>query len=57
MRLKSPTTRYLFNGLLNLTTKETPKLRMTGVLCEGNPPITCGFPSQKANSAEDVSIS
>ena len=24
--------------------------------CEGNPPVTCGFPSQKASNAENVSI-
>ena len=24
--------------------------------CEGNPPVTCGFPSQRANHAETISI-
>ena len=35
--------------------KKTPKLRVTG-LCEGNPPVTDGFPSQRASNAENVSI-
>ena len=34
---------------------KTSKLRVTG-LCEGNPPVTGGFPSQKASSTEKVSI-
>ena len=36
--------------------KKTPKLRVTG-LCEGNPPVTGGFPSQSASNAENASIS
>ena len=35
---------HLFNSLFKLTTK---KLRLSG-LCEGNPPVTGGFPSHKA---------
>ena len=35
--------------------KKTPKLRVTG-LCEGDTPVTVGFPSQKASIAENVSI-
>ena len=35
--------------------KKTSKLCVTG-LCEGNPPITGGFPSQRAINAESVSI-
>ena len=31
--------------------KKTPKLCITG-LCEGNPPVTDGFPSQRASYAE-----
>ena len=31
--------------------KKTSKLRVTG-LCEGNPPVTGGFPSQRASNAE-----
>ena len=34
---------------------KTPKLRITG-LCEGNPPWTVGFPSQRASNADNVSI-
>ena len=36
--------------------KKTSKLHVTGI-CEGNPPVTGGFPSQKASSAKNVSIS
>ena len=35
--------------------KKTSKRRVTG-LCEGNPPVTGGFPSQRASNAENVSI-
>ena len=35
--------------------KKTSKLRVTG-LCEGNPPVTGGFPSQRASKSEIVSI-
>ena len=35
--------------------KNTSKLRVTA-LCEGNPPVTGGFPSQMASSAENVLI-
>ena len=35
--------------------ENTSKLRVTG-LCEGNPPVTCGLPPQKASNAENVSI-
>ena len=35
--------------------EKTAKLRVTG-FCEENPPMTCGFPSQKASNAENVSI-
>ena len=31
------------------------KLRLTG-LCEGNPPVTDGFPSQRASNADIVSM-
>ena len=34
---------------------KTSKLRVTG-LCEGNPLVTLGFPSQKASNAENVSV-
>ena len=35
--------------------KTTSKLRVTD-LCEGNPPVTGGFPSQRASNTENVSI-
>ena len=35
--------------------KKTSKLHVTG-LCEGNPPVTGGFPSQSSSNAENVSI-
>ena len=41
----------LSNHLLKRISKKTPKLRVTG-FCEGNPPVTGGFPSQKASNAE-----
>ena len=43
------------NRLFMRTSKRTSKLRVTGV-CEGNPPVTIGFPSQRASNAENVSI-
>ena len=50
-RLKSPVTPLFFNRLFRRTSKKTSKLRVTG-LCEGNPPVTGGFPSQKARDVE-----
>ena len=35
--------------------KKTSKFRVAD-LCEGNPPVTNGFPSQRASNAENVSI-
>ena len=35
--------------------KKTSKLHVPG-LCEGNPPVTSGFPSQRASNMENVSI-
>ena len=35
--------------------KKTSKLRVTG-LCEGNSPVTCEFPAQRASNAENISI-
>ena len=37
------------------TSKKTPKLCVTS-LCEGNPPVTDWFPSQRTSNAENVSI-
>ena len=45
----------LLNRLFRRRSKKTSKLRVTG-LCEGNLPVTGGFPSQRANSTENVSI-
>ena len=45
----------LLNHLLRRRSKKTSKLPITG-LCEGNPPVTGGFPSQMASNAENVSI-
>ena len=41
--------------LFTCRSKKTSKLRTTG-LCEGNPPVTGGFPSERASNAENVSI-
>ena len=45
----------LLNHLFRLRSKKTSKLCVTG-LCEGNPPVIGGFPSQRASYAENVSI-
>ena len=45
----------LLNRLFRRRSKKTSKLRVTGV-CEGNPPVTGGFPSQRASNTERVSI-
>ena len=45
-RLKSPASRLLFNHVFRRRSKKTSKPRVTG-LCEGNPPVTGGFPSQR----------
>ena len=41
--------------LFRWRSKNTSKLCVTG-LCEGNPPVTGAFPSQKANNTENFSI-
>ena len=46
---------YLPNCLFRCRSKKTPKLCISG-LCERNPPVTGGFPSQRANNAENVSF-
>ena len=43
----------LINHLFRRRSKKTWKLQVTG-LCEGNPPITGGFPSQRTTNAENV---
>ena len=45
----------LLNRLFRRSPKKTSKLRVMG-LCEGNPPMTAGFPSQRGSKAENVSI-
>ena len=45
----------LLNRLFRRRSKKISKLRVTG-LCEGNPSVTGGFPSQRATNAENVSI-
>ena len=45
----------LLNRLFRCRSKKTSKLRVTG-LCEGNSPVTGGFPTQRASDAKTVSI-
>ena len=45
----------LLNRLFRRRSKETSKLRVTG-LCVGNSPVTGEFPAQRASNAENVSI-
>ena len=45
----------LLSRLFRCRSKTTSKLRVTG-LCEGNPPVTGVFPSQRASNAENVYI-
>ena len=46
---------FLLGRLFRRTPKKASKLCVTG-LCEGNPPVTGGFPSQRASNAENVSV-
>ena len=46
----------LLKRLFRCTETKTSKLHVTG-LCEGNPPVTSGLPSQRARNVENVSIS
>ena len=45
----------LLKCLLRCISKKTSKLCVT-CLCEGNPPVSGGFPSQRASDAENVSF-
>ena len=45
----------LLIGLFRRRSKKTSMLRVTG-FCERDPSVTGGFPSQRANNAENVSI-
>ena len=46
---------FLFNRLFRLTSTKTSKPALLA-LCEGNPPVTGQFPSQRASSAKTLSI-
>ena len=54
--LNSPAFDCLFSSLSKHTSKIKPKLHIIG-LCEGNPPVTGGFPSHRASNSENISIS
>ena len=54
-RLKSPALDCLLNCLFEIASKKTAKPAFLA-LCEGNPPVTGGFPWQRANNAENVPI-
>ena len=45
----------LLNCLFRRRSRKTSKLRVTG-FCEGNSPVTCEFPTQRASNVENVSI-
>ena len=45
----------LFNCFFRRRSTKTSKFRATG-LCEGNPPVTGGFSSQRASKAENILI-
>ena len=46
---------YLVNRLFRRRSTKTSTLHVTG-LCEGNPTVTDGFPSQRTSNAENVSV-
>ena len=46
----------LFNRLFGITSKKHHRSALLA-LCEGNPPVTYRFPSQRVNNAENISIS
>ena len=45
----------LLRRLFRRTSKKTSKPELLA-LCEGNPPVTCGFPTQRASNAETFYI-
>ena len=53
-QITSPTI-FLLNRLFGRRSKETSKLRVTG-LCADNLPMTGEFPTQMASNAEHISI-
>ena len=56
MTPKSPATPLFVQHFFMRALKKTSNLRVTW-LCEGNPLVTGGFPSQRACNAENISIS
>ena len=46
---------YLLSRLFRRRSKKSSKLCVTD-LCEGNSPVTCEFPTQRASNTENVSI-
>ena len=54
-RFKSPASPFFAQQLVQAQIKENSKVRVTG-LCEGNPPVTGRFVSQRACNAENISI-
>ena len=46
---------HLLNHFFRCKSKKTSKICVTG-LCEGNQLVTGGFPSQRASTAENISI-
>ena len=47
----------VYSGADEKQTKKNPsKLRVTGLLCEGNSLVTSEFPTQRASNAENGSI-
>ena len=54
--LESLATQLYAQQLVEANIKETPKPLLLA-LCEGNPPVTGGFPSKRANNTESVFMS
>ena len=54
-RLRWPASRVFAQPFVQAHIKKISKLRVAG-LCEGNPTVTGGFPSQRASNAENASI-
>ena len=46
---------FLLNRLFRCRSKSLSKLCVTGV-CVGNPPVSCGFSSQRATNAENIPL-
>ena len=54
-RLKSPASQLFAQPFVQAQMRKTSKLRVTDT-CEGNPPVTDGFPSQRASYTEMFSL-